>query len=165
MLKRHFAFIALAIAALTLVACDDAPESGRAIVAVSNINGGNPVTSSVSLAADDVVPMEFRFRPYNMFNTITEAAPHGDIIIEHYTVTWTRTDGGTALPSRQETTSIFLSVYEPATSGVRLVTAAEKGSVTGVPVVMEAHIEFTAREMGTEEEIKFSTHFSVSFNT
>lgn len=165
MLKRHFAFFACALAALALVACDDAPESGRATVAVSEINGGTPASTSVSVPADYNVPMEFRFRPYNDLLVISEATPHGDIIIESYRVTWTRADGGAVLPAREEVTSIFLSVYEPNTGIIRLVSAAEKSdpALGTVPVTMIAHLDFKAREMGTEHEIEFSTAVSVDF--
>jgi hypothetical protein len=158
MLKRHVVFIALAAVALAAVGCDDAPESGRAVVAVSSINGGNPVSSSVSSGVDDVVPMEFRFRPYNTFLDISEAAPHGDVIVERYTVTWS----SGAIASREEITSFFLSVYEPAIYGVRLVAASEKGAVAaGTSLV--AHIDFVAREMGNDATSEFSTEVTVSF--
>jgi len=158
MLKRHFACLALALAALGLVSCGDAPESGRAIVTVSDINAGNPISSSVSSGTDDVIAMEFRFRPYNTLLEISEATPHGDILIESYTITWTN---GT-IPSRTEESSFFLAVYEPGVYGVRLVTSAEKTAVTA-PASLVAHIDFVAREMGTEHEIKFSTQATVNF--
>jgi len=167
MLKRHFTFLALAIAALALVACDDAPESGRGTVTVSSINSGLPITSTVATPGDVAIPMEFRWRPYNTLNTITEAAPHGDILIEHYTITWTRVSGGTgALPTRSEDTQIFLPVYEPGVGFVRLVTSTEKGdaSLAALPVTMTAHFDFVAREMGSTHEMEFSTQATVIFN-
>jgi hypothetical protein len=160
MLKRHVVFIAFAAVALAAVGCSDAPESGRAVGAVSNINGGIPVSSSVSSGADDVITMEFRFRPYNTLLDISETTPYGDIIIERYVITWSNG----AIASREEITSFFLSVYEPASYGVRLVTAAEKGSVA-VPASLVAHIDFFAREMGTDSEIEFSTDVTVNFTS
>jgi hypothetical protein len=167
MLKRHLALAVLGIAALFPLACDNPPESGRAIVSVSQINGGDPVAVSVASGTSDNIDMEFRWRPYN--NTqldISEATPHGDIIIEHYRITWTRDSAGTGvLPAREENTSIFVPVYKLVTSGIRVVTAEEKTdpSLAAVPVSMTAHIDFNAREMGTEEKIEFSTSFSVRF--
>ena len=166
MLKRHFAGLALALVAISLVACGDAPESGRGIVAVSSINGGVPISSSAAVAGDLIIPCEFRFRPYNSFVDITEASPHGDIIIESYTVSWTRSDGGSGvIPSRSEVTSIFLSVYEPAIGSIRMVSAAEKGdpALSTLPATLIAHIDFVAREMGSEHDMEFSTEATVSF--
>ncbi|HET6347495.1 MAG TPA: hypothetical protein VFH88_00275 [Candidatus Krumholzibacteria bacterium] len=167
MFKRHLVLAALAVTALMAVACSDSPSTGRAIADVSMINGGEPVSSSVSIAADDNIPMEFRWRPYN--NTLMdtpETTPHGDIVIEHYRITWTRDSAGSGvLPSREENTSIFVPVYTLVTAGVRVVTASEKTdpSLAGPPVTMTAHIDFNAREMGTDSEIKFSTSFTVIF--
>jgi len=163
MLKRHFAFLALAIAALALIGCDDSPENGRAIVAVSEINNGNPVQSSVSTGTSDIVPMEFRWRPYNEYALVSEATPHGDILIESYTISWTLDGGTSAIPSRTEVTSIFVPVYDVVSAGILMVTAEEKAAVVGVPVSLIAHIDFKAREMGTEHEIEFSTQTSVTF--
>jgi hypothetical protein len=169
MLKRHFAVVLLAIAALVPFGCDDTPESGRAIVSVSDINGGVPVELSVSSGTSDMVVMEFRWRPYNNESpVVSEATPHGDIIIEHYRITWTRVSAGSgALPAREEDTSIFVPVFDLVNGAIRLVTADEKTdpSLAGAPVTMTAHIDFNAREMGTAHEIvEFSTNFTVVFN-
>ena len=163
MSKRNFAFIACAVAALALAACDDAPESGRAIVSVSEINGGAPVTASVAAATDIAVPMEFRWRPYNDYVLSSEATPHGDIIIESFTITWTGPDGSTAIPARTEAIAVFVPVYDLVTSQIRIATAAELGSVTGAPVLLTAHVDFKAREMGNDHEIEFSTSFTANF--
>jgi len=166
-MKRHLALVALAITALFAVACEDSPSTGRAIMDVSQINGGNPVSVSVASAADTDIPMEFRWRPYN--NQLIDAAattPHGDVVVEHYRVTWTRDSAGTGvLPAREENTSIFVPVYDLITSGVRLLTAADltDPSLAGVPVTMTAHVDFNAREMGTNSDIRFSTSFTVVF--
>ncbi len=163
MLKRYFAVIILVIAAIFAVACEDSPEEGLAIFAVSDINGGNPVVSTGGAGA--TVPMTFRWRPYNdVDGVITEAAPHGDFIVEQYRITWTAVTSGATLPTpREETTSIFVPVYELVNAGIVVATPAEAASVTAGSV-LNAHIEFTAREMGTEQEAKFATTFSVSFN-
>ena len=164
MLKRHLALVVLALAAIFATGCDDSPESGRAIAAVSDINGGSPVDISVSSGATDDVSMIFRWRPYNdLDGVISEATPHGDIIIEHYRLTWTRSDGGTVIAPREEETSIFVPVYDLVPGAVRLVTAQEKAGVAPVPVNMTVHIDFNAREMGTEHKIEFSTSFTVHF--
>jgi hypothetical protein len=156
--------VVLALAAVFAIGCDDSPESGRAIAAVSDINGGVPVDVSVSAATNADVPMTFRWRPYNdVDGVISEAAPHGDIIVEHYRITWTREDGGTVIPPREEETSIFIPVYDLVSGSVRLVTPAEKAVVAPVPVNMIVNIEFQAREMGNDHEIEFATTFTVHF--
>lgn len=166
-MKRHLALVALAITALFAIACDDSPSTGRAIMDVSMINDGSPVSVSIAAATDTNINMEFRWRPYNS-QLIQEAptTPHGDVVIEHYRVTWTRDSAGSGvLPAREENTSIFVPVYDLVTSGVRVLTAADLAdpSLAGVPVTMTAHIDFNAREMGTDSDIKFSTAFTVVF--
>lgn len=167
-MKRYLALVAIAITALFAIACDDSPSTGRAIVDVSGINGGSPVSSSVASAADDNIAMEFRWRPYNnQLIEEVETTPHGDIVIEHYRITWTRDSAGSGvIPPREENTSIFVPVYTPVVGGIRVVTAAEKlDPSVAAGVTMTAHIDFNAREMGTKSDIiKFSTSFTVIFN-
>lgn len=167
-MKRHLALVALAITALFGMGCEDSSSTGRAIVDVSDINGGSPVSVSVAAATDENIGMTFRWRPYN--NQLIEAVettPHGDIVIEHYRITWTRDSAGSGVPpAREENTSIFVPVYKLISSDIRVLTAAEKAdpSLAG-GVTMTAHIDFNAREMGTKSDIiKFSTAFTVIFN-
>ena len=84
---------------------------------------------------------------------------------------WTRTDGGTgALPTRDEASSIYLTVGEETEAFIRLVTWGDKNGAILSPLVgspnqigMRADITFTAREVGTEEEIEFAASVSVNF--
>ena len=163
MLKRHFAVILLVIAAIFAVACEDSPEEGLAVFAVSDINGNAPVVSTGGAGA--TVPMTFRWRPYNdVDGVITEAAPHGDFIIEHYRVTWTAVTSGATVPApREETIAIFVPVYELVNASIVVATPAEAAAVAPGSI-LNAHIEFTAREMGTEQDAKFATTTSVTFN-
>lgn len=164
MLKRTLMLLVLAVAAIFAVACEDSPEEGAAIFAVSNINGGNPVTVTTVDGTGGNVSMTFRWRPYNdVDGTITEAAPHGDYIIEHYRITWTAAStGATALSPREEETSIFVPVYDLVPADIRVVTPTEAASVSAGTALV-AHLEFTARELGTERDAKFATSFTVAF--
>lgn len=161
MLKRSFVLLALIIATVFSLACEDSPEDGMAVFAVSDINGGSPVVVAGGTA---VVPMVFRWRPYfDVDGVITEAFPHGDFIVEHYRITWTAVTSGATIPApREGTTAIFVPVYELVPASIAVVTAAEAGAVAPGSV-LNAHIEFTAREMGTEQEAKFATVFPVTF--
>lgn len=163
MLKRYIAIITLVIAAIFAVACDDSPEEGLAVFAVSDINGNLPVVSTGGAGA--TVSMTFRWRPYNDIDgVITEAAPHGDFIVESYRVTWTAVTSGATIPApREETTAIFVPVYDLVPAGIVVATPAEAASVAAGSI-LNAHIEFTAREMGTEQDAKFATIVTVSFN-
>jgi hypothetical protein len=167
--KRQLVWAALALAALAFVGCDDAPEDGRATVAVT-LNGGAPIESDVSDAGvvfEDFITASFFSRAYNAFVT----PPRGDIIIESYRVVWERTDGGTGtLASREETLNLFVPLGSSVTTSIRLVTWADKTGPVLSPLVgslntitMSARIEFTAREVGTESEVKTAASASVNF--
>lgn len=168
MLKRHYAlivFLALAVVSALFAACDDnKAEQGAAIFAVSDINSNEPVVVD-STGAGAIVDMTFRWRPYLDPNgIIVEAAPHGDYTIESYRVTWTAVSQGATVPSpREELTHVFLPVYQLVTAGIIVLTPAEAAAVSAGSV-LDAHIEFTARELGTTRDAKFTTTFSVTFN-
>ncbi|HEU4364088.1 MAG TPA: hypothetical protein VFT13_01350 [Candidatus Krumholzibacteria bacterium] len=170
MRKRFVAFAALAVVALAVAACDDAPESGRATIVVTNINNGSPLESDVStdsLVYEDLVPVSFLSRPYNQFIT----APRGDAIIEKYRIEWARTDGGTGtLATREEITSIFVPVDGTASGVIRLVSWQDKSGPVLGPLVgtnnviaMTATITFFAREVGTEHDIETQAVVGVHF--
>ncbi|HKW13164.1 MAG TPA: hypothetical protein VJS69_01640 [Candidatus Krumholzibacteria bacterium] len=163
MLKR-LALLTVLIAAVSAVACDDnKAEQGQAIFGVSDINGNNPVT--VTGGAGSTLEMTFRWRPFlDPDARIVAAAPHGDYTIESYRITWTAVTPGATVPSpRDEVTHIFLPVYELVTAGIIVLTPAEAAAVSAGSV-LDANIEFTAREMGTTRDAKFSAKFSVTFN-
>jgi hypothetical protein len=109
--------------------------------------------------------MVFRWRPYyDIDGVITEAYPHGDYIVEQFRVTWSAVTSGATLPSpREGTLAIFVPVYELVPGSIVVATPTEAASVAAGSV-LNANIEFTAREMGTDREAKFATTFSVAFN-
>ena len=168
--KRHIASAALLLlAAIGFVGCDDAPEEGRALIAVT-MNGGAPIESDVSadsLVFEDFVPVEFFSRAFNEFIT----APRGDVIIETYRVTWERTDGGSGtLPPREESLNLYLPLNESVSTTIRLVTWGDKsgpvlGPILGTNsiVTMKVTVEFTCREVGTEAETKTTASATVTF--
>lgn len=168
--KRHIASAALLLfAAIGFVGCDDAPEEGRATVAVT-LNDGGPIESDVSdggVIFEDFIPADFFSRPYNEFIT----APRGDVIIESYRVTWERTDGGSGtLSPREETLNVYLPINNTVSTAVRLVTWDDKtGSIlaplvgTTNTVTMKVTVEFTCRELGTESEVKTGASATVHF--
>ncbi len=160
MLKRNLVLLILAIAAVFAVACDDSPEEGMAIAAAEI---GGPVTAVAGAGTDTAVSVTYRWRPYfDTEGSITEAAPHGDIIVEHYRISWTTVGGSATLQPRDENISVVVPVYDLVSSSIRIVSAAEAGAVTA-GTALNANIEFTAREMGTEQEIKFTASVTVNF--
>ncbi len=167
--KRHTTWAAIAIASLALVSCEDAPEEGRAIIAVT-LNAGNPIESDVTDAGvifEDLITTAFESRTYNAFIT----SPRGDVIIESYRIVWERTDGGSGtLATREETLNLFLPIGQPTTASIRLVSWQDKTGPILAPlagtmntVTMRATIEFTAREPGTESEIETAASATVNF--
>ncbi|HEX5131148.1 MAG TPA: hypothetical protein VFX92_01530 [Candidatus Krumholzibacteria bacterium] len=174
MRKRHFAFAAFAVLVLGLVACDDAPESGRLTASVVSFNNGSPVESDVSdggVVYEDLIPVSFTARPYSEFVTVVDGGPHSEMIVESYRIVWTRVDGGSGvLATRTENTHVYMQVGDITGSAVRLVTWDDKtGSVlaplvgTTNQIMMRADITFTGREVGTEEEIEFMASINVHF--
>lgn len=170
MRKRHLAFAAFSVLLLGLVSCNNAPESGTAVIVADQINDNSPVESDVSTGGiiyEDLVPVTFESRAFSQYIT----APRGNAIVESYTVSWTRTDGGSGtLPSHTEETNIFVPVDDSTPGTIRLVTWADKtnpllSSLVGTTnqVTMRATIAFTAREEGTEKDIKFQAAVSVHF--
>ena len=169
MRKRHYVWAALALAALGFVGCDDAPEEGRSTIAVT-LNGGVPLESDVSdggIIFEDLIDAAFVSRAFNKFIT----APRGDVIVESYRITWERTDGGTGvLPPREETVNLYLPLEDPTITSIRLVTWQDKTGPILSPLVgtlnvvgMRCTVEFTARELGTESEVKTKASVSVNF--
>lgn len=174
MAKRSIALVTVAL--LALAACDDAPESGRTIVSIQEFNGGNPVQSDVvvddgtnpAYVSEDLIPVLFVARPYNKFITGTS---HNQIVVERYHVEWTRTDGGTgALASRDEASSIYVTVGDETEAFIRLVTWADKSGPVLSPLIgspgqvgMRADVTFFAREVGTDAEVEFAASVSVNF--
>lgn len=175
MSKRSIALVAVAL--LAMAACDDAPESGRTVVSISNFNQGAPVQSDVvvdngtdpAYVAEDIVPATFVARPYNDLVTGTS---HSQVVIASYHIVWTRTDGGTgALPARDEASAIYITVGEDTDALIRLVTWGDKNNAVlsgliGSPnqVGMRADITFHGREVGTDEEVELQTSVSVNFS-
>jgi hypothetical protein len=157
MLKVVFLLVILALGAFFAIGCDDSPDEGMAVFGVSDVNDGDPVTAADAGA----VPMTFRWRPY--FDTeaaIVEATPHGDFVIESYRVTWSGT--GTLPAPREEHTSIFVPVFELVTASIVVATPAE--AATFAPgSAPTAHIDFEAREMGTDQDAKFAVDVTVHF--
>ena len=165
MSKRNLVLLILALAAVFAVACEDSPEKGMAIFGVSDINNNDPVVVSTADGTGGVVEMTFRWRPYlDPDGTIVEAYPGGDYVIEHYRITWTRVSAGSGvIAPRETTTSIFVPVYDLVDAGIVVVTPDEAATMTA-GTVLNANIEFTAREMGTEQDAKFAATVSVTFN-
>jgi hypothetical protein len=163
MLKQGFILVLLAIAAMFAVACDDnAATDGMAVFGVSEINGanGDPIFAATASA----VPMTFRWRPYFDPNAqIVEAAPHGDYVIDHYRVVWTAVTAGATVPSpREESTSIFVPVYALVQAGIIVATPTEAAS-NPAGTMLNANIQFTAHEMGTEKDATFAITVTVHF--
>lgn len=163
MFKQGFILVLLVIAAMFAVACDDnAASEGMAIFGVSEING--PDGAPIVAASASAVPMTFRWRPYFDPNaTVVEAAPHGDYVIDHYRVVWSAVTAGATVPGpREESTSILVPVYELVKAGIIVVTPTEATS-NPAGTMLNANIEFTAHEMGTERDATFEITVTVHF--
>ena len=163
MLKQGIILVLLAIAAMFAVGCDDnAATDGMAVFGVSDINGstGDPIVA----ASASAVPMTFRWRPYFDPNAaIVEAAPHGDYVIDHYRVVFSANTSGATLPGpREESCSTLVPVYELVTAGIVVVTPTEATS-NSAGTLLNANIEFTAHELGTEKEATFNITVTVHF--
>ena len=163
MFKQVFILVLLAIAAMFAVGCDDnAAADGMAVFGVSDVNGssGDPIVAATA----SNVPMTFRWRPYFDPNaTVVEAYPHGDYIIDHYRVVFSAVTAGATVPSpREESTSILVPVYELVTAGIIVATPAEAAS-NATPAMLNANIQFTAHEMGTEKDATFNITVTVHF--
>ncbi len=169
MLKRNIALAALFMVVLGLVACDDPAEKGRAIVEITEVNAGSPVASSAS-TGEDLIPIVFTARPYNDYITGSE---HSQIIIEKYSIIWTRTDGGTGnLATRSEQSHITVTVDKSTDAFIRLTTLADKNNPvlsslvgTSNQITMRADIRFTGREIGTDKEVECATSLTVIFTS
>jgi hypothetical protein len=161
MLKHGFILVILALAAMFAVGCDDnASSEGMAIFGVSDINGGGAIVAATA----SEVPMTFRWRPYFDTNAaIVEATPHGDYVIDHYRVVWSAVSSGATLPApREESTNIFVPVYELVTSNIIVANATEAAS-NAAGTDLNANIEFTAHEMGTTKKATFAITVTVHF--
>jgi hypothetical protein len=108
--------------------------------------------------------MTFRWRPYFDTNaSIVAAAPHGDYVIDHYRVVWSAvTAGATLPPAREESTSIFVPVYDLVTANIIVATATEAAS-NGAGTDLNANIQFTAHEMGSTKKATFAITVTVHF--
>lgn len=176
MVKRYITLAVLAVIALAGVACDDPAEQGRLIVDIVSINEGFPVQSDVlydngtdpAYIPEDIIPVVLTGRPYNEFIT---GNLHHQVIVEKYTITWTRTDGGSGvLATRTENSHIVVSVVDEVEAAIRLTTWADKTGPVLSPLVatsntitMRADIRFTGRELATEKEVEFVASISVNF--
>lgn len=176
MVKRNIALEALFLLALGVSACDDPAEEGRVIVDIKEINDGFPVQSDVlfddgtnpAYVPEDIIPIVLSGRPYNDFIT---GNTHFQIIVEQYTITWTRVDGGTGtLATRTENAHMVIPVGDKFEGAIRLTRWEDKTGPVLSPLVntlnsitMRADIAFEGREMGTEKKVKFAASLTVNF--
>lgn len=176
MAKRHIAFVAVfAVAALAFIGCDNAKETGRLIVTISSFNGGVPVQSDVvvdngtdpAYVPEDLIPVTLTARAYNGLVTGNE---HSQAVFDHYTVHWSRTDGGTALATRDELSDIYVSTDKDADATIRLTTWQDKtGPIlspligTSNQIAMRADITFYGHEVGNTKDVQFSVSVGVHF--
>lgn len=183
MLKRFLTLSLIAGIALgSLVACDSDPEQGRSVVAISSFNCGVPLFSDVleqgddlGSAADDFIAEDwplvwFYNKPYNGMVVTQPGRPYGEVIIESYTVQWSRPDGGAVPPDRTEYMGLRINSDDRMSGQVRLVSIQEKLFPDIVALqggagalVMNATLTFQARETGTGRESTFVTSVTVQF--
>ena len=183
MLKRFLTLsLITGIALGSLVACDADPEQSRSVVFINSFNCGVPVFSDVLEQGDDIAaagddfiaedwPLVWFFnKPYNTMIVTQPGFPHGDAVIESYTVQWSRPDGGPVPPPREEFMGLKIKSDDKNAGQVRLVSVQEKlfpdivalqGG--GGALVMNATITFQAREAGTSRNSTFVSNVTVQF--
>jgi hypothetical protein len=183
MLKRFLTLsLITGIALGSLVACDADPEQSRSVVFINSFNCGVPVFSDVleqgtdiALPADDYIaedwPLVWFFnKPYNTMIITQPGFPHGDAVIESYTVAWSRPDGGPVPPVREEFMGLNVNSDDKQAGQVRLVSVQEKlfpdiAALQGGAgaLVMNATLTFQARESGTSRYSTFIANVTVQF--
>ena len=182
MLKRFLTISLITGLALgSLVACDTDPEQSRSVVFINSFNCGVPLFSDVLeqgdilVAGDEFIsedwPLVWFFnKPYNNMILTRPGAPHGDVIVESYTVTWSRPDSGPVPPTREEFMGLKVQTGDKQGGQVRLVSVQEKlfpdivalqGG--GGALVMNATLTFQAREAGTDRNSTFIAVVTVQF--
>jgi len=181
MLKRFLTIsLITGIALGSLVACDADPEQSRSVVFISSFNCGVPVFADVLEQGDITVPGDefisedwplvwFWNKPYNQMIVTRPNAPHGEVIVESYTVQWSRPDGGAVPPVREEFMGLKVQTSDKAGGQVRLVSVQEKlfpdiaALQSGGALIMNATLTFQARESGTDRNSTFIANVTVQF--
>ncbi len=174
--------------------CDTGSQnSERSIITVSSLNNNSPGLVDVLCQGDSIfeadgttvktsddgivptwIPIIFFNKPYSGLNPTESGLPYGDYVVERYTIDWTRTDGGTPLPSTDDQTSIIVPSDEEAFGYIRLVSFDSKtnplifdlnylGARAGQIDLMTANITFFGREAGTDRVTEFQARLSVQF--
>ena len=184
MLKRFLTLsLITGIALGSLVACDADPEQSRSVIFISSFNCGVPVFSDVLEQGDITAPGDefisedwplvwFFNKPYNHMIITQPGYPHGDSVIESYTVVWSRPDGGAVPPPREEFMGLNVQSDDSSPGQVRLVSVQEKlfpdiaalqNGGGAVSIIMNATITFQARESGTDRNSTFIATVTVQF--
>jgi len=172
------------IALGSLVACDADPEQSRSVVFINSFNCGVPVFSDVLEQGDDIAvttddyigedwPLVWFYnKPYNHMIITRPGGPHGDVVIESYTVAWSaRSDGGAVPPVRTEYMGLKVETDDKKGGQVRLVSVQEKMFLLNdlfianpnAAILMNATLTFQAREAGTDRNSTFIVTASVQF--
>lgn len=196
MLKRFLAFAAIVGVAIGVMAgCDNTGEQQRSQVVVSSVNLGapvvvdvleqgdsvyaagttNPVTNDDFIAQDWLI-LQLQNFPYNPLVVTEPGLPHGDFLITHYDVQWTRTDGGTTTlpPYTGYTNQVVPSGVDDVFMSILLVTFDNKNlpvladlcyicANSGDEILMRADITLYGHEVGTERETEIEFSVGVSF--
>jgi len=183
MLKRFITFAVVASAFAVFVAgCKNDPEQQRSVISVASLNCNEPGQSDVleqgdslnllsdDFYADDWSRVRFENKPYDGLITTDPGAPHGDFLVTHYHIHWTRSSGGPVLPDRDENMTVSIPSGKDNVGFVRLVSFQDKETpiLTALQyapghIRMTAHITFYGHEVGNDRETSVETSLSVEF--
>ena len=177
---RKSASIALAVvlASALLAGCQNDGEDQRMIVSVVSINAGAPLAADIYHYGEDKVPSLDDFIPEDWvsvfflsegYNSIVKP---GNFLVTGYAVTWTRMDGGPALPAAMDVigaTSVLLMPGDINAATILLVPFVNKTlpEITvllgGGEIRAVATIDFWGHEVGSGSESTFTAYLTVNF--
>lgn len=168
----------MVIVALFAGSCDTTSEQKRSVVTVFSMNDNEPVFSdvlgqsdTVSTVSDDWIPVWFFNKPQSDLVFTEPGRPFGEFIVTGYTVTWERTDGGSAVPQGfSSAIQVTVPSGELMEATVLVVPAEAKNAApldalknTASSIRAVAHFQFVGHEVGTEREVTIPASVSVSF--
>ena len=181
MAKHLLVLLMISVMVLSIAGCGE-EQQNRSVVTVASLNENVPFLADVysendladpldDAIVEDYIEVLFQNKPYNNLVITEPFQPHGDYIVDQYTITWTRTDGGSGVPPDYfGGTSIRVPsggfgggniVLVPFSVKLMPFMVALQG--TGTELLMVATITFSGHEAGTDRRSTFAGSISVGF--
>jgi len=173
MRNRILLLTGIALVAFSGIACDRDGSLEPTTAVSSSLNNGEPYQADaleqgedIALLSDDyigedVIPVEFFAKPYADNAILNPGLEAGDFLIQSYTISYERVDGGPSLgwADFQGFTSILVKNDKHSVGSVILVPASYK-TVPGVTalqyaageILMRATYTFIGKELSTNRE-------------